>query len=288
LKVCLSCDQRFDLDTWRCPNCGLEPRRDRFLLFAPELATENEGFDAASFELLARLEPSSFWFRGRNRLVVQMLRKHFPQARNLLEVGCGTGFVLAGLRTVLPDLNIAGSELYVAGLEFAAGRLPGVDLYQMDCRRMPFDSEFDVICALDVLEHVTEDDVAIREIFRSVRPGGGVIVSVPQHPWLWSAGDDFAHHKRRYRRDELVSKLRTAGFDVLQVTSFVSFLLPVLALSRANQRDPKTYDPQAEYRVPRAIDRALEGIGAVERGLISIGVSLPAGGSLLAVARRPL
>jgi SAM-dependent methyltransferase len=256
------------------------------LLFAPQQAEANDGFELRSFELLARLEPSSFWFRSRNRLVVQLLRRYFPGARRLLEIGCGTGFVLAGLREALPQLELVGSELYEGGLEFAADRLPGVELYQMDCRRMPFDSEFDVICALDVLEHVEEDQVALAELFRSVRPGGGVIVSVPQHPRLWSAGDDFAHHKRRYRRRELVSRLRGAGFEVRRLTSFVSLLLPLMAMSRTRQRDPKTYDPTTEYRAPRAVDRMFERILEAERWMIGTGVSLPVGGSLFAVATK--
>jgi hypothetical protein len=119
-----------------------------------------------------------------------------------------------------------------------------------------------------------------------VRPGGGVIVSVPQHPWLWSAGDTYAHHKRRYRRGDLKSKLNAAGFSIIQMTSFVGFLLPLMALSRALRRDVNAYNPQSEYRAPRAVDRALEAVLTSERLLIGRGVSIPAGGSLVAVARR--
>jgi SAM-dependent methyltransferase len=256
------------------------------LLFAPELADSYDGFEATAFERLARTEPTSFWFRSRNRLIVQLIRRHFPTARNLLEIGCGTGYVLLGLRQALPSLLVAGSELSAAGLEFAARRLPGAALYQMDARHIPFDAEFDIVCALDVLEHLDEDERALAEMFRAVRPGGGVMVSVPQHPRLWSAGDDFAGHKRRYRRGELVAKLQTAGFEIAQVTSFVSFLLPLMAMSRARQRDPQTYDPLTEYRTPRPLDRTFEMILDAERWLIARGVSMPAGGSLVAVARR--
>ena len=287
MKVCLNCERRFASEDWRCPQCQYEPTRNRFPLFAPELASANDGFDRDAFARLALQEPSSFWFRSRNRLVVQLIRRYFPAATRLLEVGCGTGFVMAGIRAQLPGLELAGSELYEEGLEFAAKRLAGVALYQMDCRRIPFDAEFDVICALDVLEHVQGDEVALAEMFKAVRPGGGVIVSGPQHPRLWSAGDDFAHHKRRYTRRDLVSKLRAAGFEVLRVTSLVFFLMPLMALSRARQRSLRTYDPATEYSAPRLVDRTMEGIVEVERWLIRLGVSLPAGGSIFAVARRP-
>src|ERR1700681_3608983 len=220
MKACLNCNQTFDGEGWRCPSCGREPASRGFLLFAPELADSNDGFEPSAFARLAQVEPTSFWFRARNRLIVQIIKRDFPQARNLLEIGCGTGYVLLGVRQALPTVDVAGSELSVAGLAFAAQRLPGADLYQMDARHIPFDSEFDVVCAFDVLEHVAEDDAALAQMFKAVRPGGGIIVSVPQHPWLWSAGDDFAHHKRRYRRAELKSKLRAAGFSLLRITSF--------------------------------------------------------------------
>jgi 2-polyprenyl-3-methyl-5-hydroxy-6-metoxy-1,4-benzoquinol methylase len=256
------------------------------MLFAPEQADSNDGFDVDSFALLARLEPTSFWFRSRNRLIVQLLRRHFPDAKNLLEIGCGTGYVLSGVHEAMPQLNLAGSELYTAGLGFASTRLPGATLYQMDCRHIPFEAEFDVVCAFDVLEHVEEDEVALAEMFNAVRPGGGIIVSVPQHKWLWNAGDDYAHHKRRYRRSELRAKLAAAGFDVVRMTSFVTLLLPVMALSRSRRRDLHTYNPKSEYQAPRAIDRAMESVLEAERWLIRRGISLPAGGSLVAVARR--
>lgn len=287
MKACLYCNQRFDAEGWRCPSCGREPASRGFLLFAPELADSNDGFEPTAFERLARTEPTSFWFRARNRLIVQIIKRDFPQAHNLLEIGCGTGYVLLGVRQGLPGLHVAGSELSVAGLELAARRVPGADLYQMDARHIPFDSEFDVVCAFDVLEHVVEDHAALAEMFKAVRPGGGIIVSVPQHPWLWSAGDDFAHHKRRYRRGELKSKLAAAGFSLVRITSFVSILLPLMALSRAFQRDARTYDPKTEYRAPPVLDRAMELTLETERWLIGRGVSLPAGGSVVAVARRP-
>lgn len=286
MKVCLSCSNRFEAFDWRCPVCKFEPVHERFPLFAPDLAASNDGFEASAFERLTRQEPSSFWFRSRNRLVVQLLRRHFPTAKSLLEVGCGTGFVLSGLREAIPDLVLSGSDLYQDGLDFAARRLPGVELYQMDCRHLPFESEFDVICALDVLEHVKEDEAALAEMFRSVSAGGGVIVSVPQHPGLWSAADDYAHHKRRYRRSELASKLHAAGFHVSRLTSFVSVLLPLMVASRAQQRDPRVYDPTTEYRMPRMVDRTFETILDSERWLIGRGISLPAGGSLFAVATK--
>jgi SAM-dependent methyltransferase len=248
----------------------------------------SEPYDAALFEALAAVEPESFWFRARNRLVVSTLRRHFPDARSLLELGCGTGFVLEALRAAFPDWRLVGSELYEEGLGVARARLGGgVELVQADARSLPFRDEFDVVGAFDVLEHVEEDADVLREMWLAARSGGGIVVLVPQHPRLWSAMDDVAHHVRRYRRRELVAKVRAAGFRVEQATSFVSTLLPAMIVSRVARRlSPKPYDPVAELR-PGALNGVFERVLDGERRLIERGVSLPVGGSLLVVARRP-
>ena len=112
-------------------------------------------------------------------------------------------------------------------------------------------------------------------------------MTVPQHPWLWSAADEFGRHVRRYRRPELVAKLERAGFRVERATSFVSLLLPLMIASRrAHRRLDESYDPLAELRRGRRVDRALERVMDVEHLLIRAGVPLPVGGSLLVVATR--
>jgi SAM-dependent methyltransferase len=245
-----------------------------------------EGFDIRSFELLPEVEERSFWFRARNRLIVWALGRHFPGAQSFLEVGCGTGFVLQGLHKAFPELELTGSELFEEGLRVARRRLPEVRLLQSDARGLPFDAEFDVLGCFDVLEHIEEDDSALASMFRAVRRGGGILLTVPQHPRLWSAGDEFGRHVRRYTRSDLVSKVEHAGFRIERITSFVSLLLPLMAISRRRQQRLETFDPLAEYRHTRVVDISLERVMDIERAMIRAGLSLPVGGSLLAVARR--
>ncbi|HEX7243402.1 MAG TPA: class I SAM-dependent methyltransferase [Longimicrobiaceae bacterium] len=287
MKRCLACGARFGGAGWSCPECGWAPPSPGGLpAFAPELAASG-GFEAAFFAALAEAEPGHFWFEARNRLIAWALRAHFPGARSFLEVGCGTGFVLGGLRRAFPALALAGSEIFPEGLEFARRRAPEAELFQMDARRIPFDAEFDAAGAFDVLEHVDEDEEVLAELRRAVRPGGGIVLTVPQHRWLWTALDDIAHHRRRYTRAELVGKVLRAGFTVERVTSFVSALLPLMVLARVGKRRPAAeVDPMAEFRIHPAVNRALAGVLDAERALIARGVSFPAGGSLLLVARR--
>jgi SAM-dependent methyltransferase len=182
----------------------------------------------------------------------------------------------------------SGGELLDAALQFARSRLPAVDLYQMDARRLPSDREFDVVTSCDVLKHLDDDRAAARQLFRALIPGGGLIVTVPQHRWLWSAVDVYSHHRRRYARRQLADVIEQAGFVVERVTSFVTALLPLVLISRLRQnRLRSAFDPDADLRVGRIVSKAFENALDLERWMIRAGVSLPIGSSLLIVAGRP-
>jgi SAM-dependent methyltransferase len=287
LKLCLACRETFEAADWACPACGWAPARiDGFMAFAPELAEGDDGFAAEAHAVLDGLQAENFWFRARSRLIADLIAKHAPDASRVLEVGCGTGFVLEGLRAALPYARISGSEIETLGLGFAAKRVGGaVELFQMDARRIPFVEEFDLVCAFDVLEHIDEDVGALSEIARSLKPGGWALLSVPQHPFLWSRADEYGHHKRRYRRGELAAKCEAKGLRIVMQTSFVSLLLPLMAAQRlVASRGP--YDPRRELALPAPVNRTLERLLDLERAAIRAGVRLPIGGSRFVLAQR--
>ena len=287
MKLCLRCKTPFAGVAWRCPACGESPAlKNGFPSFAPELAA-NEGFRDDLFIELAQLEEKNFWFRARNCLIKWALRRYFSEARNFLEVGCGTGFVLAGVASGLPQLKLCGSEISSIGLAHAARRVPGAELFQMDARAIPFRDEFGVIGAFDVLEHIHEDDAVLREMYCAVRPGGGIVLTVPQHAFLWSQADARACHVRRYAAQDLRAKVETAGFQIERMTSFVSLLLPLMMASRARQRVVnKSYDPLVELKISGVMNVVLEKVMDVERLAIRAGLNFQAGGSLLLIARK--
>jgi SAM-dependent methyltransferase len=288
MHQCLQCHQTFESSELRCPACGQVPAQILgYPAYAPALAYQNDGMPAGAHHTLDDLQEKSFWFRERNVLIVQLLRRHFPAARHLLEVGCGTGFVLAHVQRTFPAIRLCGSEIYSEALPYAHDRLgDAVTLLQMDARAIPFEKEFDVICALDVLEHIEDDESAISAMRKALVPGGGLLISVPQHPFLWSAADAYAHHKRRYRRKELLQKLCRQELEVVAMTSFMTSLLPIMTLQRLFAARRKNYRAEGELVLPRLLDRVFGFILAAECRLISAGLSLPAGGSLFAVARR--
>ena len=289
MKICAFCGSQHTHPEFICNACGREPKMiDGYRAFAPELATANAGYEPSFYAELVKLEAKNFWFRSRNRLILWALQRYFPNAASFLEMGCGTGFVLAAIERALPNLAIQGSEIFIQGLELADQRLDRTELFQMDARHMPFTQEFDVIGSFDVLEHIEEDQVVLSEMYRAVRPGGGILLTVPQHPWLWSQADAFAHHVRRYQVKQLKQRVKQAGFNVLYTTSFVSLLLPLMLLSRSQQQQPKAdYDPLAELRIKGWLNALLEKILTVEFRMIRSGVSFPAGGSLLLIAKKP-
>ena len=215
------------------------------------------------------------------------MRRHFPDVQRYLEIGCGTGFVLAGVAQAYPQAQITGSEIFSTGLPYALARLPNAELLQMDARHIPYEDEFDVVGAFDVLEHVDEDERVLAEMKRALRPNGGIVLTVPQHPQLWSRQDDYACHVRRYKMGELREKVKRAGFHVVFETSFVSLLLPAMAASRLMQnKQQAVVDELAELRLPKLLNAAFEAVMKVERLLIRMGMRFPIGGSGLLIAKK--
>jgi len=288
VKVCIDCSSKFVGPDWECPSCGNKPGLVRgYPALAPELAEVNDGFDANFFAELANLEAGNFWFRSRNRLIIWALQRYFPEAQSFFEIGCGTGFVLSGIGHAFPRLSLFGSEIYSIGLTYSAERLENATLFQMDARKIPFENEFDIIGAFDVLEHIEEDEFVLSQIYKATCRDGGIILTVPQHEWLWSQTDKCACHVRRYESQDLRVKVEKAGFKVIKTTSFVSLLLPVMLISRlTKQRVSEQFDPMAELKVHGSLNFAFERMLGIERGLIQSGINLPLGGSLLLIGRK--
>lgn len=288
MKNCAKCKFSFVSSHWNCPDCGyVPPSVNGFLALAPELAEEGAGFRPEAFEQLASLEARNFWFGARNRLIIWMLQKYFPTMQRYMEIGCGTGYVLTGVAQAFPKTKLVGSEVFSVGLPYAASRVGTAELLQMDARQIPFTDEFDAIGAFDVLEHIVEDEAVLAAMLKALRPGGGVAITVPQHPWLWSTTDESACHVRRYRAGELREKAVRAGFAVVFETSFVSLLLPAMLASRlVMRRSREQVEAMPEMRLPPWLNRTFEFVMNTERHLIQRGLRFGMGGSRLLIARK--
>lgn len=288
MKVCLNCNNPFTSDNWVCSLCGFETEVNAGInIHAPNGAAADEGFSSDYFSVLFNLEKNSFWFRARSELISWAIRRYKPDISDFLEVGCGTGFVLSCISKEFPNLDVSGSEIFFSGLEFAAERVPAAKLMQMDARRIPFIDEFSAIGAFDVLEHIYEDQVVLNQCYSALKAGGLLILTVPQHPWLWSVSDDYAFHVRRYKIRELDEKVKKAGFKIIRSTSFVSLLVPLIYASRAIwAKNKDAYDPTRELKTPSLLNHIFYAVMKIEALCVQAGINFVIGGSRLIVASK--
>jgi len=251
------------------------------------MKTGHESYKPGYYAELFEIEEHNFWFRSRNRLIVWALGNYFPDIKNFLEIGCGTGFVLSGIREAFPHVALCGGDIYPEGLSYARKRIEDARLLQMDSRNVPFRNEFDAVGAFDLIEHVAEDEAVLSEMYQATHEGGGIILTAPQHGFLWSRFDEEACHVRRYEVSELKAKVENSGFKVISVISFISLLFPLVALSRLLKRSPnKEYNIMNEFKLGRLTNTILEKVTGLERGLIRLGMRFPFGGSVLIVAKK--
>ena len=250
-----------------------------------DIKIATEFFPPSYFDQLAKVEAGHWWFRSRNRILLWVFKKHVGSFNRFLEVGCGTGFVLQGVRRAFPKAELHGTEYFEKGLKHARKRLPSVNFTQLDARNMDDQKHYDVIGAFDVIEHIDEDLLVLSNLSRALKQGGVLLVTVPQHRWLWSKADEYACHRRRYTRLELLDKVTQFDLSIEYVTSFVSLLLPLMWLRRLNI-NITNYDPMDEFRIPSLLNKLLEKIMFFELCLLKIGIRFPFGGSLLLLARK--
>lgn len=287
MRICPKCQHPLDGPGWDCGLCSNYTKvQDGVPVLAPDFDRVNAGFDPKYFEKLAEFEESHFWFECRINLILKALDKYFPEAKSFLEIGCGTGLVSQFIKRHHPDIQVSGSELFIQGLSIAIKRVPEGSFMQMDARAIPFRGHFDLVGAFDVIEHIEEDVKVLSEIHKSLCPKGGLILTVPQHQWLWSQQDDIACHVRRYSSKELVEKVQQAGFEILYKTSFISLLLPVIYIKRKSFGFFQSSDVSSELNINPILNKIFKRLTSVERYLIDKGMKFPIGSSLLMVARK--
>lgn len=287
MRQCLVCDFLYNPSEIKCNNCGNEIE----IVNGVEIhvdETMSGGFDQGFFKQLAALESENFWFNARNDLIAKMLKSYVGDISKYLEIGCGTGFVLQRVAQEFNDTQIFASEFFAEGLSIAKERVPRARFIQMDGRKIPYSDEFNLVGLYDVLEHIDDDELVLSEIHKALAESGMLVMTVPQHKWLWSHADDYAHHQRRYTGSELKKKLTAAGFKIEVSSSFVTLLFPMLVLSRVFQRSrlKDKYDPVSEFSIPKWVNSLFYKLLSIEVWLIHKGVRFPFGGSRFIVATK--
>ncbi len=253
------------------------------------------GYDASVYDELARVEHRHFWFRGRNVLIYGLVKKLSSRLKpgfRVLEVGCGTGYVLSELRRACPGGLVVGMERYYGGLSYAQKRSAG-PLVQADARSLPFNKKFDLIGMFDVLEHIPEEGETLRSLGEMLAPDGKLILTVPAHQFLWSHFDEASHHCRRYSPAQIRSALAQAGFTVDFLSQFMACIVPLVWVSRKIGSLRGTSTPEQarmlalkEFRLVPGVNAMLTSLLSLEASWVARGHRLPFGTSLIVVARK--
>jgi SAM-dependent methyltransferase len=241
---------------------------------------------AHEYDAMHALELRHWWFRGRRRILIELLRRATGSSEStlrILDFGCGTG----GNTSMYASLgSVFGMELDPSAVRLAHAR-GGAHYCRSNGTQLPFRSGgFDAVVASDVLEHIKDDTTAMLEIARVLRPGGIVVINVPAHQWLFSQHDAALHHVRRYSKNGLHDLLQRGGFRTRRLSYWNAVLFPAIALSRVLSRRRSVHAVRSEERMPpRIINEALALLLAAEAAILRR-TSLPWGVSLAAVAER--
>ena len=185
---------------------------------------------AHHYPILYQVEETHWWYLGRRRIIQSLVEKicttFDKQNPRILDVGCGTG---ANLKMLAAHGRAEGVVFSQLAVDFCRER--GLDSVKLGAvEQLPYENgSFDLVTALDVVEHLDDDVAGLREIRRVLRRDGRVLLFVPAFMFLWGVQDDVSNHRRRYTLPSLLRAVEAAGFSV-EWSSYanISFFLPVL------------------------------------------------------------
>jgi ubiquinone/menaquinone biosynthesis C-methylase UbiE len=239
-------------------------------------------------ETMRSVEDDLWWYRGLRGHVVDSIKPPHPKFR-LLDAGCGSGGMLARLRRHFPEASLTGMDYVQRALELTRDRNIGAELVQGSADALPFgDEEFDVVLSLDVIVlHGIDDQKAVREMHRVLRPGGTLIINVAAFDFLRGSHDAATNMARRYTKPRLSTLLRNAGFTIESLSYWNMTLMPAVAAvrwaSRGRAQQPDVRSDLKPMWPP--LNTLLSGIAQLELAT-SRRVPLPFGTSLFAIAQK--
>ena len=241
--------------------------------------------DRLIYDRMAEHDATHWWYRARRDVLAALIRRkvNLPPAARILEIGCGTGHNL-GMLSAFGHVDAIEIDDHSRGI--AAKRL-GRDVGASPLPELTgvADQTYDMIAILDVLEHVDDDRAALTAIAQRLRPGGTILITVPQYPWMWSGHDVANHHFRRYTKATLRKTIADTGLTLTLLQSFNSLLFPLAAADRIMAR--LTGRTGSDDALPAApINMLFEKIFGLERYLVGR-VPMPPGVSLVALVSAP-
>lgn len=235
------------------------------------------------YQDLYELEDKHFWHIAKRRAVSSFIEKYLPSKKaHILDVGCGTG---KNMETFKKFGEVWGIDNSKKAIEFCKKR--GLrNLKVGDATSTGFGvSSFDLITMLDVLEH-TDDNKTLKEIYRILKPGGIVIITVPAYQWMWSQWDNVLHHKRRYTRGGLKKLLTNNRFKPLKISYMNSYLVAPVLLIRSIKKVVSKKNYGSDFQLSNNMINFLFGKVAAAEFLLLKNTSIPFGLSLICIAQK--
>ncbi|MCX7765912.1 MAG: class I SAM-dependent methyltransferase [Candidatus Sumerlaeia bacterium] len=244
--------------------------------------------EESEYKKMYALENSYWWFQGRKHIIFSVLNRlnllKADATQRAIDLGCGTGLILTELNNFAFSLGV---DFSMSALCFCRKR--GLkDLICADVNYLPFtDSCCDLVFALDLLEHISDDEKVLQEIWRICRPGGMLLLTVPAHQFLWSEHDEALHHYRRYSMSQFYQLIVKSGFIPVKFSYCISFLfLPILIFRRLQKIIKSPAKPKTHLIIlPKLINSFLIWLLKLEAKLIRF-INLPFGVSILVVAQK--
>lgn len=233
------------------------------------------------YDRMAEIDGRHWWYRARREVLARLIetRVRPPGGARILEIGCGTGHNLEmlGRFGTVDAVEMDDAARAVAserlGRSAAIATLPALEGVES--------GTYDLVALLDVLEHVEEDRASMVSIAGRLKPGGRILLTVPAHPWMWSAHDVVNHHKRRYTKSGFRAVIEQAGLKIELLSYFNSLLFPLAAAARLAGRITGKEDSD-DALPPKPVNRLFEFLFGLERHAIGR-LSLPPGVSLVAI-----
>ena len=233
------------------------------------------------YQQMAELDDRHWWYRARRKILAELIRREVHPAADarILEIGCGTGHNLAMLSGFG---HVDGLELDDEAAALSEKRLGRVIIRSPLPELEGVSNDYDLIGAFDVIEHIDDDHAALAAIATRLKPGGKFIMTVPAHPWMWTAHDVANHHKRRYSKRALRALVEGSPLRLDKIGYFNSLLFPLAIVERAASKLRGKDDGNVSLP-PRPLNNLFEAVFASERYLVGR-LPLPPGLSLFAVA----